>query len=47
LIFDNGESAFAEIPEYIFKHAMLHDVAYESVLLRLRQVSITYRLPKA
>jgi len=38
LIFNNEESAFAETPEYIFKHAMLHDVAYESVLLRLRRV---------
>ena len=38
LIFNNEESAFGEIPEYIFKHAILHDVAYESVLLRLRKV---------
>ena len=38
LIFNHEESAFAEIPEYIFKHAILHDVAYESVLLRLRRV---------
>jgi tetratricopeptide (TPR) repeat protein len=38
LIFNHDESAFAEIPEYIFKHAILHDVAYESVLLRLRRV---------
>jgi predicted ATPase len=38
LIFNNEESAFAETSEYIFKHAMLHDVAYESVLLRLRKV---------
>jgi tetratricopeptide (TPR) repeat protein len=37
-IFDHAQSAFAETPEYIFKHAMLHDVAYESVLLRLRRV---------
>jgi predicted ATPase/class 3 adenylate cyclase len=38
LIFHREDSAFAEIPEYIFKHAILHDVAYESVLLRLRRV---------
>jgi predicted ATPase/class 3 adenylate cyclase len=38
LIFNHDESAFAETPEYIFKHAILHDVAYESVLLRLRRV---------
>jgi len=38
LIFNNEESAFGETPEYIFKHAILHDVAYESVLLRLRKV---------
>ncbi|HJS19958.1 MAG TPA: adenylate/guanylate cyclase domain-containing protein [Anaerolineales bacterium] len=38
LIFNHEESAFAETSEYIFKHAILHDVAYESVLLRLRKV---------
>jgi len=38
LIFNHEESAFANTPEYIFKHAILHDVAYESVLLRLRKV---------
>lgn len=38
MIFNHEESAFAEIPEYIFKHAILHDVAYESVLLRLRRI---------
>jgi predicted ATPase/class 3 adenylate cyclase len=38
LIFNSQESAFAETPEYIFKHAILHDVAYESVLLRLRKI---------
>ncbi len=38
LIFNNEESAFAETPEYIFRHAILHDVAYESVLLRLRKI---------
>jgi tetratricopeptide (TPR) repeat protein len=29
---------FADTPEYIFKHAILHDVTYESVLLRLRKI---------
>jgi len=38
LIFHRDASAFAETPEYIFKHAILHDVTYESVLLRLRKV---------
>jgi predicted ATPase/class 3 adenylate cyclase len=38
LIFNQQQSAFAETPEYIFKHAILHDVAYESVLLRLRKI---------
>ncbi len=38
LIFQYGEAAFAEIPEFIFKNAVLHDVTYESVLLRLRRV---------
>ncbi len=38
LIFNNEDSAFAETAEYIFKHAILHDVTYESVLLRLRRV---------
>ncbi|HSJ89529.1 MAG TPA: adenylate/guanylate cyclase domain-containing protein [Anaerolineales bacterium] len=38
LIFSRQQSAFAETPEYIFKHAILHDVAYESVLLRLRRI---------
>jgi predicted ATPase/class 3 adenylate cyclase len=38
LIFNHEESAFANTPEFIFKHAILHDVAYESVLLRLRKI---------
>jgi tetratricopeptide (TPR) repeat protein len=38
LIFHREGSTFAETPEYIFKHAILHDVTYESVLLRLRKV---------
>ena len=38
VIFHRDVSAFAETPEYIFKHAILHDVTYESVLLRLRRI---------
>ena len=38
LVFHRDASAFAETPEYIFKHAILHDVTYESVLLRLRKI---------
>jgi predicted ATPase/class 3 adenylate cyclase len=38
LIFKREDSAFAGTPEFIFKHAILHDVTYESVLLRLRRV---------
>jgi predicted ATPase/class 3 adenylate cyclase len=37
LIFERPISAFAEAHEYIFKHAILHDVTYESVLKRLRR----------
>ncbi len=37
-VFHRDASAFAETPEYIFKHAILHDVTYESVLLRLRKI---------
>ncbi len=37
LIFRREASAFAEAREYIFKHAILHDVTYESVLKRLRR----------
>jgi predicted ATPase len=38
LIFRRGHSAFAGTQEYIFKHAILRDVTYETVLLRLRRV---------
>ena len=38
LIFNHEESDLAETSEYIFKHAILHDVTYESVLLRMRRV---------
>jgi len=36
LIFRREHSSFLETEEYIFKHALLRDVAYESVLLRHR-----------
>ncbi|MEA3341115.1 MAG: adenylate/guanylate cyclase domain-containing protein [Chloroflexota bacterium] len=38
LIFRRAESVFAGEREYIFKHAILRDVTYESVLKRLRRV---------
>ncbi len=37
LIFRRDESAFAGEQEYVFKHAILRDVTYESVLKRLRR----------
>jgi predicted ATPase/class 3 adenylate cyclase len=37
-IFEYGDLAASQLPEYIFKNAILHDVTYESVLLRLRRV---------
>lgn len=37
LIFQYGDAA-SQVPEFIFKNAILHDVTYESVLLRLRRV---------
>ncbi len=37
LIFRRETSAFAETREHIFKHALLREVAYESVLKRVRQ----------
>ena len=36
-IFPRAESAFAGAVEYIFKHALLRDVTYETVLRRLRR----------
>jgi class 3 adenylate cyclase/tetratricopeptide (TPR) repeat protein len=36
LIFLRERSAFADSSEYIFKHALLRDVAYETVLLKYR-----------
>ncbi len=38
LIFHRDASAFADTTEYIFKHSILHDVTYESVLLKLRRI---------
>jgi predicted ATPase len=38
LIFRRERSTFAGTDEYIFKHALLHDVTYETVLLKLRRV---------
>ena len=37
LIFRHEDSVFADTQEYIFKHAILHEVTYESVLKRLRR----------
>ena len=38
LVFRHERSAFAGADEYLFKHAILHDVVYETVLLKLRRV---------
>ena len=38
LIFQYGDVLSEKTPEFIFKNAILHDVTYESVLLRLRRV---------
>ena len=38
LIFRRERSAFEATDEYIFKHALLRDVTYETVLLKLRRV---------
>jgi class 3 adenylate cyclase/tetratricopeptide (TPR) repeat protein len=38
LIFQYGDLASPKIPEFIFKNAILHNVTYESVLLRLRPI---------
>jgi class 3 adenylate cyclase/tetratricopeptide (TPR) repeat protein len=37
MVFRRRTSAFAGTEEFIFKHALLHEVAYESVLRRLRR----------
>jgi class 3 adenylate cyclase/predicted ATPase len=36
-IFEYGDLTNSQLPEFIFKSAILHDVTYESVLLRLRR----------
>ena len=38
LIFQRTYSVFEETPEYVFKHALLRDVTYESVLKRNRRI---------
>ncbi|HLO17007.1 MAG TPA: adenylate/guanylate cyclase domain-containing protein [Anaerolineales bacterium] len=38
LIFQYGDVTPTKTPEFIFKNAILHDVTYESVLLRLRRI---------
>jgi len=38
LIFQYGDLTASQLPEFIFKNAILHDVTYESVLLRLRRI---------
>jgi class 3 adenylate cyclase/tetratricopeptide (TPR) repeat protein len=38
LVYRYEESGSTEMPEYIFKNTILHDVTYESVLLKLRPV---------
>jgi predicted ATPase/class 3 adenylate cyclase len=38
LIFRREQSVFEATDEYIFKHALLRDVTYETVLLKLRRV---------
>jgi len=38
LIYRREDSAFAEAGEYTFKHAILRDVTYETILIRLRRV---------
>jgi class 3 adenylate cyclase/tetratricopeptide (TPR) repeat protein len=37
LIFSSQPSAFSNSREFVFKHALLRDVAYETVLLKLRK----------
>ena len=38
MIYERGESAFQDTSEYLFKHALLRDVTYESVLKRERRI---------
>ncbi|MGE5221053.1 MAG: ATP-binding protein [Omnitrophica WOR_2 bacterium] len=42
MIFPSGSSAFEDVHEYHFKHALLRDVTYESALKRLRRVYHAY-----
>lgn len=37
LVFARSTSSFAGAVEYVFKHALLHDVAYEGILREVRQ----------
>ena len=37
LVFRRERSTFSDAQEYIFKHLILHDVTYETVLLKLRR----------
>jgi predicted ATPase/class 3 adenylate cyclase len=38
LVFEREHSSFGGTQEYIFKHVILHDVTYETVLLKVRKV---------
>ena len=38
MVYRQARSAFADAQEYLFKHAVLREVTYESVLLRLRRI---------
>ena len=38
MVFQRETSAFADAQEYLFKHALLREVTYESVLKRVRRV---------
>ncbi len=38
LVFQQERSSFAETDEYVFRHAILRDVTYETVLLKLRRI---------
>jgi class 3 adenylate cyclase/tetratricopeptide (TPR) repeat protein len=37
-VFERGQSSFSGTGEYIFKHALLREVTYETVLKRLRRI---------
>ena len=38
MVFQRETSAFAQVREYTFKHAVLHEVTYENVLKRVRRI---------